>query len=232
VGPRNRKEPIGRCGSRPAHGVGHGDQRLVLADHAPPQPLFHAQQLVALAFQHLLDRHAGPARDDGGDLLGVDGLRRHAVGLSGLGVGELALDLGDLAVLDLARLGEVARALGPDQVGAQPVERLAQLGGGDQLLLLRAPAGGHFGRLRLQRRDVVLEFLEPCAGRGIGLLPQRLALDLELDQAPVDLVERLGLAVHRHAHTARRLVDEVDRLVRQEAVGDVAVGQGPPPSAR
>jgi hypothetical protein len=46
-------------------------QRLLLADHALAQLVFHAQQLLALAFQHLVHRHAGPARDDGGDLLGV-----------------------------------------------------------------------------------------------------------------------------------------------------------------
>jgi hypothetical protein len=57
------------------------------------------------------------------------------------------------------------------------------------------------------------------------LLLQRLALDLELHDAPVELIERLGLRVDLHAQARRRLVDEVDRLVGQEAVGDVAVGQ-------
>ena len=43
--------------------------------------------------------------------------------------------------------------------------------------------------------------------------------------APVQLVQFLGLAVDLHAQPARRLVDQVDRLVGQEAVGDVAVGE-------
>ena len=57
------------------------------------------------------------------------------------------------------------------------------------------------------------------------LLLERLALDLELDDAPVELVDRLGLGIDHHALARRRLVDQVDRLVRQEAVGDVAVAE-------
>ena len=41
----------------------------------------------------------------------------------------------------------------------------------------------------------------------------------------VELVELLGLGIDLHPLARRRLVDQVDRLVRQEAVGDVAVGQ-------
>ena len=62
--------------------------------------------------------------------------------------------------------------------------------------------------------------------RGVVLLDlQRLALDLELHDAAVDLVQRLGLGIDLHPQPRRGLVDEVDRLVGQEAVGDVAVGQ-------
>ena len=62
----------------------------------------------------------------------------------------------------------------------------------------------------------------------VGLLLQRLALDLELDDAPVELVELLGLGIDLHAQPRRRLVDQVDRLVGQEAVGDVAVATASP----
>jgi hypothetical protein len=43
-----RGKAIGRV-IRAAHGVGDGDQRLLLADHAAAQAVLHLQQLVALA---------------------------------------------------------------------------------------------------------------------------------------------------------------------------------------
>ena len=61
--------------------------------------------------------------------------------------------------------------------------------------------------------------------RLVLLLEQRLPLDLELHDAPLHLVDLLGQAVDLDAEPARRLVHQVDRLVGQEAVADVAVGQ-------
>src|SRR3954453_13773974 len=80
VGPRNRNEPIGRLGSpRPARLRRTASERArtgaappppLLPPPAPPEPLFHLQQLLALALEHPGDRDAGPAGDDGGDLVG------------------------------------------------------------------------------------------------------------------------------------------------------------------
>ena len=82
VGPRNMNEPIGRFGSckpgaRAAHGLGDSLHGLALADDAPGDLVFHAEQLVALAFQHLVDRNAGPARHDVRDMVGRHGLLDH-----------------------------------------------------------------------------------------------------------------------------------------------------------
>jgi len=46
------------------------------------------------------------------------------------------------------------------------------------------------------------------------------ALDLQLHDAPVQFVKRFGLRIDLHAQPARRLVHEIDRFVRQKAVGD------------
>ena len=59
--------------------------------------------------------------------------------------------------------------------------------------------------------------------RVVALLAQRLALDLELDAAALELVQLDGHRIHLHAQPAGGLVDQVDRLVGQEALGDVAV---------
>ena len=59
-----------QAGAGAAHRVGDRAHRLVLADDARAQVLLHLQQLLALALQHLVDRDAGPARHDAGDVLG------------------------------------------------------------------------------------------------------------------------------------------------------------------
>ena len=58
---------------------------------------------------------------------------------------------------------------------------------------------------------------------GVLLAGDRDALDLQLHDAALDLVDLLRHRVDLHPDARRRLVDEVDRLVGQEAVGDVAV---------
>ena len=76
-------------------------------------------------------------------------------------------------------------------------------------------------RTRLRVRELALERL----AHALGLVRHRGELDLELAHAPVGLVELDGRRVDLHAQARRRLVHEVDRLVGEEAVGDVAVGE-------
>ena len=66
---------------------------------------------------------------------------------------------------------------------------------------------------------------EPLLRRLVALLAQRLALDLELHDPAFELVELGRHRVDLHPQLRRRLVDEVDRLVGQEPIGDVAVGE-------
>ena len=86
-------------------------------------------------------------------------------------------------------------------------------------LLQRAGLLFEVGELLLERRKAGLRSV-------VGLLAQRLALDLELHPAPLGLVELDRHRVDLHPEPRGRLVDEIDRLVGQEAVGDVAVRQG------
>ena len=64
----------------------------------------------------------------------------------------------------------------------------------------------------------------PVAFGGLVLfLLQRFLLDLELNDPPLEPIERLGLGVDLHADARGRLVDQVDGLVGQLPVGDVAM---------
>ena len=65
--------------------------------------------------------------------------------------------------------------------------------------------------------------------RGVGLLLQRGALDLELLDAALDLVDLDRHRVDLDPQAAAGLVDQVDRLVGQEPAGDVAVATAPRP---
>ena len=69
VGPRKMNEPIGRRGilqaaARAADRIRQRDDRLVLADHALVQARLHLDQLLALGFEHAVDRDTGPLADD------------------------------------------------------------------------------------------------------------------------------------------------------------------------
>jgi hypothetical protein len=73
--------------------------------------------------------------------------------------------------------------------------------------------------------QLFVEHLEALLRRIVALLLERLALHLELDDAAVETIQLLGLRVDLHADPRRRLVDQVDGLVGQLPVGDVAVRQ-------
>ena len=92
--------------------------------------------------------------------------------------------------------------------------------------LLGLPALLHRAGFLADLGELLLERLESRLGGVVLLLAQRLALDLELDPPALELVELHRHRVDLHAQPRRRLVDEVDRLVGQEALGDVPIGQG------
>ena len=79
--------------------------------------------------------------------------------------------------------------------------------------------------LFLQIGELLLELLQALVRRLVLFLAQRLALDLELHDAALDLVELGRHRVDLHAQLRRRLVDQIDGLVGQEAIRDVAVRQ-------
>jgi hypothetical protein len=125
--------------------------------------------------------------------------------------------------LQLGHAVEVALAL-------ELFDLLAQLV--DLHLHLRAALRGGFlalpdlfqvGVLALELADLFFDQAQALDRRLVLLLLHRLALDLQLDQAAVELVHRLGLGVDLDLDLCGGLIDEVDGLVGQEAVGDVAV---------
>jgi hypothetical protein len=59
----------------------------------------------------------------------------------------------------------------------------------------------------------------------IGFFTHRLALDFQLHDATFDFVDFGGQRIDLHAQSGRGFVDQVNGFIRQEAVGDVALGE-------
>ena len=220
----DRPVRILQAGAGAAHRGRHRLDRFGLADHALADLLLHAQELFLLAFEHAIDRNAGPARHHLGDVIGGDRLLDHrAAAFAAFHRLEPLLDLRNAAVGDFAGALILAAALRVGEFDAQLVELVLELLRAGELFLLRFPARGEVGGLLLQRREFGFQPAEPRPRTGIALLLQRLLLDLEPDDLAVDRVELFRLGIDLHLQPRRRLVDQVDRLVGQEAVGDVAV---------
>src|SRR5688572_12583641 len=219
-----------QAGPGAANGVAHRDDRFVLPDDALVEARFHLEELLDLAFHQAADRNAGPLADHFGDVFFVHFLLQHALGfLQLLKAGFLVLDLGlelrDPAVLQLRRLCVVAGALRLLDFELHLFETLLQLAAFLDRGLLLLPMRAQLGRLFLEVGEVLFELRETLLRRRILFLAECLALDLELHRPPLHLVELHRQRVDLHAQLRRRFVHQVDGLVGQEAIGDVAVRQ-------
>jgi hypothetical protein len=143
-----------QAGAGAAHGLGDGLHRLALADDALGDLVFHAQQLVALAFQHLVDRNAGPARHDLRDVVGVTVSSTMALARPASRLDQLLLEVRDLAIGKLARLLELALALRDGELVARLVELLLLRRREPELLLLGLPFARSGRRLLLEPGQV------------------------------------------------------------------------------
>ena len=64
-------------GTRTPYGIRHGMYSLLLSDDTLVQFLLEMEQFLFLALCHLLDRYAGPATHDVGDVVGINLLFDH-----------------------------------------------------------------------------------------------------------------------------------------------------------
>ena len=80
-------------------------------------------------------------------------------------------------------------------------------------------------KLFLDLGNLLAQGLQTLLGGVIGLFHERLFLDLQLGELTRGGVDLDRHAVEFHAQAACRLIDQIDGLVGQEAVGDVAIGE-------
>ncbi len=188
----------------------------------------HPDQLLDLALHEARDRDARPAAHHLGDVLGVDLLLQEPcpglqLGQFLVGFLDTALEVRQLAVADGRGAGQVGVALEARRLVGAGGLLLLQLAQRVDARLLLLPVRRHAVALFPQLGQLALDALQPLTRGVVGLLLQRDPLDLQLADAPDDLVELRRHGVDLYAQLRGRLVDQVDRLVRQEPAGHVAV---------
>ena len=217
-----RSGPAGRCGSGAAR-----SRRPTTASSCPTTRWCSRSSMwmsfSRLALEQPVDRDARPAGDDGRDVVLVDLLLHHRVLVCGCRPRSASslLERRELAVADLRHALEIALALGALGLHAQLVDP-ARL----RPRPSRAPPS-RAAHARGERVALLLRVgqrpLDGLAHLPVDSFAHRSELDLELHDARGSPRRAHRRRVDLHSQPRGRLVDEVDRLVRQEAVGDVAV---------
>ncbi len=194
------------------------------------QRILEVQQLFALALHQLRDRNARPATDDTCDfLLGHLVAQQAVLALRLFGDGflcrQLLLQLRQLAVLQLGCLVQVVLALGTLHFGVDALDVLAQLVHLRDGVLFAFPLCLHLVELVALFGQLLLHLAQVRLRQLVVVLLQRGLLDFQLHDVAADVVHLGRHGVDFRTNHGARLVDEVNRLVGQEAVGDVAVGE-------
>ena len=92
-----------------------------------------------------------------------------------------------------------------------------------QAALFQFPLAAQVGQLAAQLGHLLLDFAALLGGVLLGLVGQLAVGQFQLHQPSLHLVDLVRHALQLHRQPAGRLVHQVDGLVGQEAVGDVAV---------
>jgi len=224
-----------------ADGVRDRLDGLVLADQALVNPILHHQQLGAFGLHHAADRDAGPGAHDLGDFFLRDLLPQQPPLGFRLDLAFLFRGLDALPQLTAFNVqfvqflvlvfadrnaGRLLFLDGRVQLGESQLDLgglLADFLDVAQAQLLRLPLLAQAGLLAFQLGDLLLDFREPVLGGLLGLFGQLARGQLQLPQPPLDFIDRRRDAFQLHGQTAGRFVHQVDGLVGQEPIADVAV---------
>ena len=127
--------------------------------------------------------------------------------------------------MQLGHFVEIALAGVRFNLLAQLVNLFAHMLAALRLRLFRTPDFFQIGGLFFQFDDFFFNQFQAFARGFVFFFLDRFALNLQLDQAAIQLVNHLGLGVNFNLDFGGRLIDQVDGLVGQKAVGDVAMAQ-------
>ncbi len=193
------------------------------------QLVLEVEQFLCLAGLHLADGDARPAAHDVGDVVGSH-LVAKQLAADGRALGNLLLELWKFGVSNLGNAGIVAITFCLFGLAAELLHAVLQGLHLVGLTLLILPLLSHLLLLLAQVGNLFLDVGE--LGSPLPVSPLRLclylaadgfALYLELREPTGDFVQFLGHGVALHAEFGGCLVHEVDGLIGQEALGDIAL---------
>ena len=138
---------------------------------------------------------------------------------------QAALQIRDDPVLQLCHPIQIATTTRRFQLLTRLFDFLLNLRRTLNLGFFRGPDFFEIGVLTLKPGDFLLKFLQTLDCGFVVFFFQGLGFDLELNQAPLKTVEHFRLGVDFHPNAAGRFVDQVDGLVRQLTISDIAMTQ-------
>ena len=210
-------------------GIGDFFHGLVLADDALVQLFVEMEGFLTLALGQLGDRNASPTGNDRSDLVFVDGFM-HELELAGFDLVffffELTLQLWQHAILQLAHFRQIALTLSQLDLAVDAGDLVTQLGWTLDGVLFVFPLGVQHLELVFVVGELLLDGFETLLAEGVFFLFQRHFVELQLQIAMLQLVDLFRLGILFGLDLGASLVDQVDGLVRQETIGDVAGGEG------
>src|SRR6516164_9511594 len=213
-----------------AHGVGHTREGIFLTDHALSQAFFHVDELLRFALKQPSGWDARPFADELGDVFFIDFFFQHRGillhrGKPLLGLLQFAFCGSDFAIADFRNFGQFAGPLEALLLRLELLDLLLELADFSNSLFFGLPTRFFPTGFFLQFGKFLLDLAAPFLGMRVRFLEQCLALNFELQDAALDFVDLYRQGIDLHTEAGGGFVDEVDGLVRQEAIGDIAVGE-------
>src|SRR5258708_4951140 len=213
------------------HVIANARQGFVLAHLAQSQALLHVNELLRFAFEQAANRDSRPLAHQLGDVFLIDLFLEHPrIFLNRrkpfLGLLHLAFRCGNSSIANLGDFRQLSRAFIALLFGLELFDLLFQLANFADGFLFGLPARFSAAGVFAQLGELFFNLYAALFGVSIALFEQRLALDFELHDAALDFINFHGERIDLHAEAGGRFVNQVDGLVRQEAVGDVTVRKG------
>ena len=199
-----------------------------MPDHTLAQTRFHRHQFLCFALEQTSHGNAGPLAHQLGDVLFADFLFENAAVLLQvfevlLRGGQFPLDRTELSVADFRDTREISGAFQALFFGLELFDLLLQLADLGDRIFFDLPSRLASVRFLAESGQFDFELFQALFRVRIRFMQQRLPLDFQVQDAPLDFINFDRKRIHLHAQARGGFVDQVDGLVRKEPVGDVAV---------